>query len=316
MALPAIADLRRAWPDAQLAVAARPSIAPLFALVPGVNEVITLPADGRSPSANGEALRTGGFDAAILFPNSFQIALAAQRARIPERWGYRASWRAHLLTRAVARPEGVHQAVFYQQLVRELGCANGPMQPELSVPEQARRAGVTTLLEAGWDGRAPVVAVAPGAAFGGAKRWPARSFAEAALALKASGAAIAIIGAAADKSAGDEVRAAMNGVVCDLVGKTDLPALAGVFASSRALITNDSGAMHLAAALGVAVTAMFGPTRERETSPLTAIGGPAAAVLTHDVWCRPCMLRECPLAHGCMRGITVDAVVSAARRSL
>jgi heptosyltransferase-2 len=134
-----------------------------------------------------------------------------------------------------------------------------------------------------------------------------------------------IIGAQADRLAGSEVEAALarwgsdrTGVmnVMNIVGKTDLPALAGVLVAARALVTNDSGAMHLAAALGVAVTAMFGPTRERETRPLAATGGPDPVVLIHDVWCRPCMLRECPLLHGCMRGITVDGVVAAVRRTL
>ena len=86
--------------------------------------------------------------------------------------------------------------------------------------------------------------------------------------------------------------------------------------TAAALVTNDSGAMHLAAALGVPVTAMFGPTRERETRPLGPEGLAAPVVLTHDVWCRPCMLRECPLVHRCMRGITVNAVLAAARRTL
>jgi heptosyltransferase-2 len=160
------------------------------------------------------------------------------------------------------------------------------------------------------------VALAPGAAFGGAKRWPARSFAAVANALSTQGASIAIIGAPADAPAGAEVEASISSRVFNLVGKTDLPALAGVLAASRALVTNDSGAMHLAAALGVAVTAMFGPTREKETRPLAASGAPEPAVLTHAVWCRPCMLRECPLRHGCMEGISVDAVLAAARRTL
>src|SRR5262249_23501106 len=141
MALPAIADVRRAWPDAQLAVAARPSIAPLFALVPAVDETVRLPGDGRSPRATADALRERRFDAIILFPNSFQIALAAQKAGILERWGYRAGLRGRLLTRAITRPESVHQAAFYQRLVRELGCVNGPMQPELRVADKTREAG-------------------------------------------------------------------------------------------------------------------------------------------------------------------------------
>jgi heptosyltransferase-2 len=316
MALPAVADVRRTWPDAHLAVAARPSIAPLFSLVPGVNQVVDLPLKSGPAPATAHALGGHAFDAALLLPNSFHIALAAKRAGIPERWGYRADWRGPLLTRAVSRREGVHQAEYYQRLVGELGCANGPRRPELTLPTAPRRAGLELLRGAGWDDRAPVVAMAPGAAFGGAKRWPTASFAAAATELLKQGAAIVLIGAPADRLAGREVQDAVAGRVINLVGKTDLTALAGVLVAARALVTNDSGAMHFAAALGVAVTAMFGPTREDETRPLAGVGGPDPVVLTHDVWCRPCMLRECPLTHCCMRGITVNAVLAAARRTL
>ena len=96
------------------------------------------------------------------------------------------------------------------------------------------------------------------------------------------------------------------------MGSTDLPTLAGVLAHCRTLVTNDSGAMHLGAAIGVPITAVFGPTRDRETRP----PGEAHAVITNDVWCRPCMLRECPIDHRCMRGITVDRVLTAARQTL
>ena len=98
----------------------------------------------------------------------------------------------------------------------------------------------------------------------------------------------------------------------DLAGKTDLPTLAGVLAHCRALVTNDSGAMHLAAAAGVPVTAVFGPTNELTTGPM----GDAHAIVTNDVWCRPCMLRECPLDHRCLRGVSAASVVAAARRTL
>jgi heptosyltransferase-2 len=98
----------------------------------------------------------------------------------------------------------------------------------------------------------------------------------------------------------------------NLMGRTDVPTLAGVIALCRALVTNDSGAMHLGAAVGVPVTAVFGPTNEQATRPM----GDAHAVLVHPVWCRPCMLRECPIDHRCMRGIGVAAVLDAARRAL
>jgi heptosyltransferase-2 len=119
-----------------------------------------------------------------------------------------------------------------------------------------------------------------------------------------------LIGTPADRAAGAELAAAVGGgrTPLDLIGKTTIPQLAGVLTHCRAMVTNDSGAMHLAAALGLDVTVMFGPTRERETYPR---GSGRHAFLTNPVWCRPCMLRECPLTHRCMRGITVDAVHAA-----
>jgi heptosyltransferase-2 len=160
----------------------------------------------------------------------------------------------------------------------------------------------------------PLVAVAPGAAFGGAKRWPIGSFAGLIDELTNDGLRSVLIGAAADRAAATEVLMAAKAspAPLNLVGRTDLPTLGGVLAQCRSLVTNDSGAMHFAAALGLPVIAMFGPTRERETHP---IGG-QHAVLTHPVWCRPCMLKECPLTHRCMTGIGVDAVLAATRARL
>jgi heptosyltransferase-2 len=105
----------------------------------------------------------------------------------------------------------------------------------------------------------------------------------------------------------------------DLVGQTDVPTLAGVLASCRALVANDSGALHLGAALGVSVTAVFGPTDERLTAPRATsheLRASRVTVLTHPIWCRPCMLRECPLDHGCMKGIDVPRVLDETRRML
>jgi heptosyltransferase-2 len=311
MALPAIADLHRGASDVQVDVAARPSVAPLFTMVPGVANVITL--EDRSTAV--DALRQGRYDAALLLPNSFNAALLARRAAIPERWGYRSDFRTALLSRAVTPPGRVHQAEYYQYLVRRLGFPSGPLEPRLDLDADLRQSAATRLAAAGWDGKSPLVALAPGAAYGGAKRWPAASFAALAGELAAEGIGTVLIGAGGDRVAGNELLAQLPSSVSaiDLIGATSLPALAAVLTQCRALVTNDSGAMHLAAALGVTVTALFGPTNERETRPL---GAGRRIVLTHPVWCRPCMLRECPLAHGCMRGITVDAVRAATQASL
>jgi heptosyltransferase-2 len=311
MALPAIANVCSALPAASLAVAARPTIAPLFTMVPGVAEIVTLA--GRSASVRALAERRS--DVALILPNSFNAARLARAAGIRERWGYRTDFRSLLLTRAVPAPSRAHQTEYYRRLVEALGFPGGPRAPRLEVSEERRAAGAALLGAAGWDRRQPLVGIAPGAAFGGAKRWPAHSFAALADGLAGDGARVVVVGAAADRSAAAELRSAMRtpADVIDLIGRTDVPMLAAVLSQCRALVTNDSGAMHVAAAVGINVTALIGPTRERETGPM---GTGRHAVLTHDVWCRPCMLRECPLTHRCMTGITVDAALSATRHLL
>ena len=309
MALAAIADVRRALPEATIAVAARPAIAPMFRLVPDVNEVVTL--ERRGWLQLGADLRGRQFDAALLLPNSLHSALTVARAGVTERWGYRRDGRGQLLTRAVPPPSGLHQVKYYQQLVDALGFPNGASEPRLAVSAQSRQAAARLLEEAGWDGRAPFVALAPGAAYGGAKRWPPERFASLALELAADGVPTVMIGSGGDRDTAAEVKQAAPQVI-DLVGRTDLSQLAGVLALARTLVSNDSGAMHLAAAVGTPVTAVFGPTDERATRPL----GERHAILTANVWCRPCMLRECPLDHRCMRDIDTTRVVAAARRVL
>ena len=317
MALPAIADVRRAAPDASITIAARAAIAPLFELVPEVDGTIVLskPAalhDVARWRSLGMELSEGGFDVALLLPNSMHAALLASRAGIPERWGYATAWRGPLLTRAIPRSSGLHQVESYQQLVRALGFASGPAEPRVRVPQEARDVASRLLTEAGWDGRAPLVALAPGAAYGGAKRWPPQYFGELASALAADGVSSVMVGSAADApTAADVARAGPGGRLHSLVGRTALSDLAGVLTLCRTLVTNDSGAMHLAAAAGVRVTALFGPTDDTATRPR----GDAHTILTHPVWCRPCMLRECPLDHRCMRGIDVAAVLASTRRT-
>ena len=314
MALPAIADVRRAAPAASITVAARASIAPLFAMAPDVDETLTL------AGAEAETLASQRFDTALLLPNSTRAAIVARRAGVAERWGYRTGWRGSLLTRAIPPPRGGHQIEYYQHLVRGLGFPSGLSEPRLTVPPHARDAARTLLAESGWNGRTPLVAIAPGAAYGGAKRWPPGYFAELADGLGADGVQCVMVGTAADAAAAHDVErsAKASRSMVSLVGRTDLPTLAGVFDNCRALVTNDSGAMHLAAAVGIAVIAMFGPTNEQATSPRVASARPLRpmTILTHAIWCRPCMLRECPLDHRCVRGIEIATVLAAARSSL
>ncbi len=316
MALPAIADVLRGRPSASIVVAARPSVAPLFALIADVDEVVVLPPRGPQPIA--------GADVALLFPNSFRSALIAARAGVRERWGYRTDWRALLLTRAVGRaPAGTHQVDSYRHLVHALGFPNGSPVPALDPNPECRAAGADALARAGWNGRTPLVAFAPGAAFGSSKRWPPTAFADLAAGLADDGVGVVMVGAAADRSTASEVALAIGrrATMLDLVGSTDIPTLAGVLLNCRALVANDSGALHLAAALGVSVSAMFGPTDERTNAPRprgarAPSPEPRAAVFAHPVWCRPCWLSECPLDHKCMQGIAAADVLAETRRML
>jgi lipopolysaccharide heptosyltransferase II len=322
MALPAFADIRRHFSSAHIAVAARSSVAPIYTMVSGVDEVITLPGGGGLRAWTGwrkdvDALARGSFDTAILFPNSYGAARIASKAEIPERWGYAADMRGGMLTRAIAKPDGeLHQRAYYQRLTRALGIAEGP--PYASIHPDGGRAR-QLLRDVGLDLDEPFVVFAPGAAYGRAKQWLPERYAELAnLIINDRGWSVLMVGAEVDRSACDDIARRMPKTgtrinrLIDFCGKSDLPTLAGILGEAYAVVSNDSGAMHLAAAVGTKVIAVFGPTREKQTSPLSAgADAPAPIVITHEVFCRPCMLRECPIDHRCMRGIAAREVFAA-----
>ena len=324
MALPALAALRAHYPGAVLAAAGPAPLGPLLAAAPGVDEVVGVVRGGRGARRReAEALRRGKFDAAVLLPNSFGSAWTVRRAGVPERWGFAGRWRRALLTRAVPPPRrgrgAVHQVDRYLALVRGLGVEAVGAEPRLEAPA-ALRARARALLAAagGDDGAPPWVGMAPGAAYGHAKRWPpARYAGVAAKLMREGGARVVLLGSVHDRDAGRAIESTLaagprrDPGVLNLIGRTDLPALIGLLAECRTLIAGDSGAMHLAAALGVPVTAIFGPTDERLTAP---VGD--HAVLTHPVWCRPCFFRDCPIDHRCMTRISEDRVLAAAGRRL
>jgi len=320
MALPAIGDVRRRFPGARLMVAARRSVADLFTMVPGVDQVVTLEWKGqlqqrRALQSDLAALKALEADAAILLPNAFSAAWLAKRAGIRERWGYAADFRRPLLSRAVPRPRrSMHQAEYYQHLLRQLGMDSGALEPTLLVPDDVVVGARMLLNSRNWEKSRPLVAIAPGAAYGTAKRWLPEHYATLVSNLVHGGAQCVLVGSTGDSETTNWIQRLLpenlRQDVLDLTGVTSLSLLVGVIALARAFVSNDSGAMHLAAAVGTPVTAIFGPTREYETRPLPRAGA-RAQVLIHDVWCRPCMLRECPIDHRCMKGLSVDRVFTA-----
>src|SRR5688500_9444827 len=342
MALPAFAAIRRRLSGARLTVAARPPVAPLSSMVQGVDDIMTLPGGGGWRAVFGwqedaRALQGQGLDIAILLPNSFATALIVKNAAIPERWGFATDGRGRMLTRAIPKPSAsakasafatattdktadkkgvMHQSEYYQALTTALGIAAGPPFAEVR-PDVDRVRELA--LDLGLDTDEPFVVFAPGAAYGRAKQWLPERFAQLAeLIINEKGWSVLMVGSRADRSTCAEISARLPATgsrlnrLIDLAGKTDLPMLAGVMSRARAVVSNDSGAMHLAGAVGAKVVAIFGATNERRTSPLrSSPQAPEPAIITHVVCCRPCMLRECPIDHRCMTGITARAVYAA-----
>jgi heptosyltransferase-2 len=217
-----------------------------------------------------------------------------------------------LLTRAAARPRGrFHQADYYRHLVRELGVPCAPDEPPRLAAAGASREAAERVLGVAAVAAPPLVAFAPGAAYGQAKQWPPERVAEVIVRLVRERAAMCVlVGAGHDRDAGRAIESWLRanapeaaGRVLNLIGRTSLGALVGLVARIDVMVANDSGAMHLAAALGRPVVAVFGPTDDRVTRP---IGD--HVVLTASVFCRPCMLRDCPIDHRCMKRITVARV--------
>lgn len=323
MAAPAFMAVRAAWPEAHIAVAVPSPFVPMVEMIDGVDEGVPLGGKGvrglTAQRADAERLRKGGYDLAILFTNSFGSAWVVRQAGIAERWGYRRDLRGALLTRAI-RPRATtrvspHHADYYAALVHALGLPRPELAVRLSIPEDVRASAEVVLREAGWDGQAPLLGCAPGAAYGTAKQWPPSYVARAAAQwVQTRDGVVVLVGAGADRPAVDEVvrqaralmPSALSGRLIDLTSRTSLAQLAAVLARSTRVLANDSGAMHLAAAVGTPVVAVFGPTNEHATSPL----GPHT-ILKTGVWCRPCLLRECPLDHRCMTRVSPTAVFDA-----
>ena len=320
MAIPAMAALRAAYPESHVTIAAPASVAPLFhEKTPAAPDAVLALAGGRSAV---DAMRSGRFDACVLMPNSFRSAWDARSAGIPERWGFRSSGRGWMLTRAVAKPgrrETVHQADYYRALVRGLGLGCGDRAPEISATSNSVERADALLRQQRWPADARYFVVMPGAAYGQAKQWPAERMAETAARLVREHAVRCIVlGAAGDRPAARAIESWLREhapleapLVLDLTGQTSLGALIGLLSRAELCVSNDSGGMHVAAALGRPVVAIFGPTNERATRPLGD-----HTVLTESVFCRPCMLRDCPIDHRCMKRITVDRVVEAATSRL
>jgi len=303
LSLPALRDLRRRFPTALLEVLARPWVAELYRAVPDVDAVT----ESRGHAKDVASVR-GRFDLGVLLPNSFGTALVLWRAGVPERWGYATDGRGALLTRRIrvpARVRGRSQVYYYRAMLEGLGLAiEGEPDASLACPGEWAARGRALL---GDDG--PWIGINPGAFYGTAKRWLPERFAAAAdLVARRAEAKVAIVGGSAERPLGQAIADQLRAPSRVLCGETTLGDLVGVLSRLRLLLTNDSGPMHLAAALGTPLVAVFGSTDWTETAPVS----PNARVVRAEAECAPCLLRECPIDHRCMTRVDVDRVASQA----
>jgi heptosyltransferase-2 len=236
--------------------------------------------------------------------------LSLALAGIPERWGYATEARGRLLTRRARPPaeiRGRSQVYYYRAMLAGVGLhVSASPDASLRCPDAWTEAAARML------GNGPFVGVNPGAAFGSAKQWvPTRYAAAAERIAKERAARVVLIGGPAERPLADAIAGALRAPAVDLCGRTSLAELVGVLSRLELLLTNDSGPMHLASALGTPLLAVFGPTDWRETAPF---GSGPQRLVREDVDCAPCMLRECPIDHRCMTRVAVERVVEEARR--
>ncbi len=304
MALPAVRNLKSLLVGHQLSVAAPENLVALWQACPFVNNVIALD-QPRNILAVAAKLRAGQFASAVLLPNSLRAALEAWRAGIPNRFGYARGGRGLFLTRTIPAPPRnpvrLHQKFYYLDLASALGAPSDPSLPELRLPP------LTAPEIDPADAQKPLAALCPGAEYGPAKRWPLENFAVVGQSLAERGFRLVILGAPNDAPLAAQL-AEFLPTARNLAGTTTLEQFMHELARCQLVVSNDSGAMHLASALGVRTVTVFGSTEPVLTGPL----GPRTAVLRHHVPCSPCFLRECPLDFACMTQIKPAMVLAAA----
>ena len=317
MSLPALRALRRQFPKAHISILAKPWVADLYAREGFCDDLI--PYTARTLFEKWSAarvLRSRKFDTAILLQNAFEAAAIAYLAGIPERIGYARDGRAFLLTRAIPVPKPGeiprHESFYYLELLRRAGIVDEMRQDQnaairLEGASAARSAGLDRFRQLGLG--ETVIGVSPGAAYGTAKRWLPERFAESANQVAGElGASVAIFGSTAECGLCESVAASINGPHKNFAGKTSLAEFIDLAAACRVYLTNDSGAMHIASALGVPTVAVFGATDDLATGPT----GPLAKVVREQVECSPCLKRECPIDHRCMTRVSAVRVADAA----
>jgi len=325
MCLPALMDLRDHVPHAKVTVLARPIIGELLRGHPGVDEVLIYSHHGEHKGLIGlwhliQLVKRKQFDRAVLFQNAFEAAVIAWVAGIPSRIGYATDGRCWLLSEPVPRPDRahLHHTEYYQDLVKAITHSPGKdCTPQLFLSPEVKNACARQFPDVFLPSDSLVIGINPGSVYGSAKRWMPERFAEVGdrlverLTREFPGSPFVrcvLIGSKGEEELGQDIARRMRYEPIVLSGRTTIQELMGVLTRCSVLVTNDTGPMHVAQALGVPVAAVFGSTDPSTTSP----HGQSRGVVKASVRCAPCLLRACPIDHRCMTQVSVEKVVEVA----
>jgi len=261
----------------------------------------------RLPGAQYESLMPEGADMAVMFPNSFRTAWMTWKAGSKRRIGFRGQWRRWLLTDAPAPQISLktqHHRDYYLDLAEQMNMNIRKREVMLSCPEEEILAGEKLLLHKNLNPEL-LVAIAPGAQFGGAKRYPAESWTYVTQWLSEQGYHILVIGTPAERGIGAQIIRRCTGPAWNAAGETTLRQALQLLAASRILLSNDSGLMHVATGMQKPVVAIFGATDPARTAP----SGSRVRLLYHPADCSPCLQRECAVpGQPCMGNVLPEEV--------
>lgn len=313
---PALTALQESFPAARISVLAKEWVAPIYGYHPGVHKVIILDRKVRHHGWVGlwrlaAELKTQAFDLAVLFQNAFEAALIVWLAGVPIRLGYNTDGRGLLLNRAIRLipdDKQVHETEYYLRILRRAGLAASWRPPIFHLPQEFETRVAAEFPELN-NQHALRLGLAPGATYGSAKQWPVDRFTGAARMLLAVRAGKALIfGSPSEADVAQRISEELGGLAVNLAGRTGLAEAAALIKRCHLFITNDSGLMHVAAAVGTPLVAVFGSTNPTTTAPV----GPQVRLIRHPVDCAPCLKPVCFQArHLCMEAVTAEEVVAA-----
>jgi heptosyltransferase-2 len=314
MTLPALEAVRENFQSASITVLARPWVAPLFENHPAVNNILIYNKhDGLTKNLSEffhviNMIRKNKYDLAVLFQNAFEAALLAYLGRVTYRLGFDSDGRGFLLTHGIKRSSeifAVHQVEYYLSILKAAGLKVESRNPVIYLSKKDLAKAENLLQLKGISKNDFILGISPGAIFGNAKRWPFERFAE--ISDRASerwGAKVIILGSKKEKEIGTSITGLMRHKPVDFCGTTSLGEVIGIIGRCNMFVTNDSGLMHIAAALGVPTLAIFGSTDHVATGPR----GVKTRIIKHDIDCSPCLKPECPTDFKCMLSIEPEEV--------